>query len=271
MAKKDSSEKAIVRREAVKFLHVEIFNRYRREHLAQIPEIKSKNLLIGIEQHDIDRLQDLFTSTIYPQVEDRTERDKSFESLIRMLKNPRRLIFIIPSIPSITLRHAAVFPAAMRIGLNTVLAYTLSNRLEDKMVDNLFQLYLGRGEIITGKLKVNFNDYHAAYAAVPQADGRKMIGLSSTVMKAGKNKRLVNATWEIMTDVRQALVNKDENLKKAGRPPEHPDDIAAIGFGISVLDKVKETFDYFPESVMDRMIQVSLLTELEYLNRMYGV
>jgi hypothetical protein len=269
LAKTESREQSIVRREAVKFLHAEIFGRYRIEHLATIPEIKRDNLLAGISQVDIDQLQSLFTSTIYPEVDQRSLRDKSFESMLRMLKAPYKLTAVIPTIPRIMIKYATLFPAALRVGLNTVMAYTLSNRLEDQMVGILMGIYEQRGQKITNTLVVTREDYLAAYVQVPYSEGRKMIGLSSVVMKAGRRRVLVQSTWDILNDVQSALITKDVHLKKSGALPQHEDDISAIEFGKFVLKKVLDTFGMFSEQVMERMIRISYITEMEYLDRMY--
>ncbi|MFH1540213.1 MAG: hypothetical protein ABIH66_14760, partial [bacterium] len=116
-------EETLVRKEAVRFLHAEFRVRYRIKNVRDIPEPGMNGLLEGIVQEEIDVLEDLFLTTIYPDLEGRRERDKSFESLLRLLKNPTKLYRVIPSMPFIALRHAAAFPVALRIGLSTIIAY----------------------------------------------------------------------------------------------------------------------------------------------------
>lgn len=271
MAQNESREASLVRKKAVEFLHGEIHRRYRIEYLAKIDKIASENLLEDITQDDIDKMEALFTSTVYPKVEERGELDKSFESMIKMLKKPHRLAFIIPSIPRITLKHASIFPSAMKMGVSTVVAYTLSKRLENKLVTGLMKTYGQNGTKIDESLEIDFEDYRRAYVTVPYSEGRRMIGYAHTVMQAGRNMKLVNSTHEILKDVRSALIEKDESLKKSGRQPQHTDDIDAIAFGMGVLDRVRDTYSQFSADKMDRMITISNTTELYYMDRMYGV
>ncbi len=271
LAQVESREQAILRKKAVEFLHAEIHKRYRIEYLEAIAEIRDNNLLDDISQDDIDEMEDLFTSNVYPKVEDRGELDKSFESMIKMLKRPHKLAFIIPSIPRIMMKHVSIFPSAMKIGLSTIVAYTLSKRLENKLVAGLMKTYESRDTKIDDTLVVNFEDYRQAYITVSQTEGRRMIGFAHTVMKAGENKHLVDSTREILHDVRQALIDKDDKLQKLGRPPQHTDDIGAISFGMGVIDRVRETYYQFSPDKMDRMIQISNITELHYMKQMYDV
>jgi len=266
----ESSEKQIVRKKTVEFLLKEIDRRYELDNLKSIDQIKQKKLLKGITQEDIDRLKAFFTSTIYPPVEKRHRRDKSFQSLVKMLKNPHKLTFIIPSIPKIMFKYSTMFPAALRTGLNTVLSYTLSNKLENLMVDNLMRIYEARGTKIDKDLQIREADFHQAYVKVPYSEGKRMIGLANSVMKAGKQERLVKTTWEIMDDVQNALIRKDKELEKSGQAPQHRDDADAIEYGKSVLEGVMNVFGNMKEETVERMISVAYLTENNYLERMYG-
>lgn len=271
MAKAESREKSIVRKLTVKRLHDEIHDRYSTESMLLVPAIKSGDLLKGINRDDIDRLQALFTSTIYPEVDARADRDKSFESLVKLLKAPQKLTSIIPSLAGIMLHHALIFPAAMRVGLNTVVAYSLSNRLEDQLVDGLMKIYTERGDKITASTKLSPQDYHDSYVTIPYAEGKRMINLAAAVMKAGKRKALVDASMEILCQVQEAMAHKDQNIERNGGKPQHPDDIAAIEYGKSVLKKVMDAFNYDSAETMDRMINISTIVELHYLNNMYGM
>lgn len=270
MTKVESAERTIVRKLTVKRLHDEIKKRYATESILNVPEVSAENLMKGIEREHIDRLQALFTSTIYPEVDDRADRDKSFESLVKLLKAPHRLTSIIPSLAGIMFHHAGIFPAALRVGLNTVIAYTLSNRLEDRLVDGLMKIYESRGDKITSSMKLKQEDFVASYVAIPYNDGKKMINLATTVMKAGKNKPLVDATWEILCQVQDAMGNKDKNIIRNGGSPQHKDDIEAIEYGKSVLRKVIDAFNFDSPDLMDRMITISHHVEFHYLDTMYG-
>ena len=133
----------------------------------------------------------------------------------------------------------------------------------------LVRIYAERGEKVTKKTVVSFKDFRDAYVSVPRSEGMRMLGYANTVFKAGKNKALLKVTAEILGDVRNALADKDKKLEKRGAPSQHKDDYAAIGFGLRVLDKVTETFNLYTDEKMDRMIRISYLTEVNYMDDTY--
>ncbi len=265
----ESRERRIIRREVVKRLHFDIHGRYRSEHLVAVPEISSKNMLEGIGQADIDRLESLFLSTVYPELDAREQRDRSFESLIRMLKNPHALSDIIPSLPRIVLRYGTRFPIALRIGLNSVMAFNHAMKLENKMVEYIAGIYGSRKEEVTPSLILDWNDYHEAYVKVPYAEGVHMIKLARWIMKAGASSDIMNTAWNIMDEVEKSLVKKDESRRSAGAEPAHEQDVVAIEYGKKALDNIKSTFSDYERGVMLRMIEISFATEIDYLDRMY--
>jgi hypothetical protein len=265
----ESRERQIIRREVVKFLHSEIRNRYHIENVRGIPEIRDNRLIEGIDQEVIDRLEALFLSTVYPEVEARRARDKSFESLVKLLKNPARLATIIPAIPHIMLAHRTRFPLALRIGINSVIAFTLSNRLENKMVENVEGILKKRGAAVNGSFRITREIYSAAFVMVPYDEGRKMVSLARSVIKAGSQKGMIETAWAILNDVQSALRGKDLQASGNGADPEHWDDIHAIEYGKSVLDNMREIFGSFTRDQLLHMADISYFVEINYLDVMY--
>ncbi len=270
MALDETPGERIIRREVVKSFHKEIHNRYRMEHLLAVPELTKKKLLENVTQTDVDRFEALFLSTVYPELESREKRDRSFGSLIRMLKNPRALAHIIPSIPRIMLRYGTQFPFALKIGLNSVLAFNLSMKLENKMVENLAAIAAERGVKIDKSYKIDDEDYRTAYIIVPYENARHMIGLAHSVMTAGSQSGIMDTAWNIMNEVQASLIQKDENRVEAGLQPEHAQDIDAIEYGKSALDNIRSTFNLYDKAMMLRVIDISWINELDYLDKMYG-
>ncbi|MEW6202076.1 MAG: hypothetical protein AB1546_08885 [bacterium] len=265
-----TDEGSIVRKKAVKFTHDEIKERYRLENIRRIPNHRMNGFLKDISQADIDILEDLFLTTIYPEPDARYERDKSFESLIKMLKNPHKLTLIIPSLPSIALRHAIVFPTALRIGLNSVIAHSRSIKLENRLVSNLINIFHTTGKTITPSLIITPEEYFEAYRSIKYEEGKKMIDIAVWIVRAGKKKETVNSARAILSDVKDALDRIDEQNRNAGRQKIYPDDIGAIEYGIRTLDKISSCFDYFSPEKTDRLIKISHTVEMDYLNRNYG-
>jgi hypothetical protein len=266
----ESTAARVARREIVKYFHKEIHYRYRMEHLLTIPEINQKKLIDGLSQTDIDRFESLFLSTVYPTLESREQRDRSFESLVKMLKNPRKLAHIIPAIPHIMLKYGTQFPYALHVGLNSVLAFNHSMRLENKMVENIVRMAAEDGIKIDEAYELDPEDYRAAYTMVPYDKAKYMIGLAHGIMNAGSHGKIMDTAWNIMFEVQESLVNKDKGRIAAGLAPEHSQDIAAIEFGKSALDNIRSTFNLYDNTIMLRLIDISRINELDYIDRIYG-
>ncbi|HOC92230.1 MAG TPA: hypothetical protein PKH33_07675 [bacterium] len=269
MPQNETNEKVIVRRKAVKYLHSEIHARYRICSLENVPDIVSKKLLDGIDQNDIDRLEALFLSAVYPELDNRAERDKSFESLIKLLKNPRALVHIIPSIPGIMIKHGARFPQALRIGLNSVIAFNLSNHLENTIVENIFKECRERCLTVNEGFAIEPEMYRRAYVMTPCEDATRMVKLAKWVMTAGSDRAVVDTAWSVLNEVSRSLEIKDQKRVESGLPAEHADDIRAISYGKSVVDNIRNIFGDYEKRVMLRMIDISWLSEIDYIDRMY--
>ncbi|HOO56691.1 MAG TPA: hypothetical protein PLN69_07695 [bacterium] len=260
----------IVRKQIVKLLHREIKSRYEIDHLESIPEIVEQNLLSGIGYDEILKFENMFLSVVYPEIEERHNRDKSFESLIKMMKNPRALASIIPSIPMIMIKYSTRFPSALRVGLNSVIAFNLSMRLENSMVENILKISNERNIEIDESFEINFEDYKRAYVTVPFNEAKKMIGLSMSIIKAGSRQGMMNTAWCILDEVQCSLASKDNSRCECGMNPQHKDDIAAIAYGKDVLEIINSTFSDFTRDEIDRIIEISRISETDYMEKMYG-
>jgi hypothetical protein len=270
MSSGETAAERIVRREIVKYFHKEIHNRYRLEHILSIPEVMKKSLLDGLSQVDVDRFESLFLYTVYPELESREKRDRSFVSLVHMLRNPRALVHIIPAVPRIMLKYGAQFPYALRIGLNSVLAFNHSMRLENKMVANLIMMSKQDGITIDSSYQIDPEDYRAAYTMTPYAKAKHMIELANSVMTAGSQGNIMDTAWSIMDEVQASLIFKDKQRGAAGMSPEHAKDIDAIEYGKSALDNIRSTFNLYDREGMLRMIDISLINEMDYIDKMYN-
>ena len=224
-----------IRRQAVKKLHRDIHDRYRLENIREIAGDEIQDALCGITQEDIEPLQTLFFNTVYPEVDARQRRDKSFESMIAMLKAPARLTRIIPSLPMIIIRYATIWPTALNVGLNAMLAYLQSVRLENNLVKEIYNVLEDKDIQIDQDYALDEETYRAAYRRVPYTDGRKMIGHAMKVIRAGRDLRMVGATFNILCDVQKTLVAADKPRVAAGHPPVYADAITAIDFGKDTL------------------------------------
>ncbi|MEW5945190.1 MAG: hypothetical protein AB1742_03230 [bacterium] len=265
------TDEIILRKKAVKYIQQEIEERYRLENVRKVLGPEREHLIRDVAQEDIDVLKEMFLTTIYPEYDARRERDKSFESLIRMLKTPSKLMRMIPSMPVIALRYATIFPVALRIGLNSIIAFTRSNRLENKFVANLLAIYGKNGKPITNSMKITRDEFLEAYRGVSYTEGKKMISVALWVVHAGKRRVIVESAKSILKDVRETLEGIDRQNRRSGRRQVYTDDIVAIEYGIRTLDRIAGVFKYFSPEKIDRLIEVARIIEIDYMNRNYGV
>jgi hypothetical protein len=269
MLYKNGVREKFLRDQVVRFHHSEINERYKLQNIrAAMADMNGD--LNGITQEDIDTAKELFLTTIYPDLEHRQERDRSFESLIRLLKSPMKLTHIIPSLPTIVLKYGAHFPVALRIGLNSVLAFNQSIWLENKVVEHTNRLLEQRGIGVGPDFRLDYETFREAYVAVPKTEGRKMIQLSVWVMNAGKKLQIADIAWNILDNVQESLKRNDEAARKSGANPVHEDDIRAIEYGKDTLRRILDTLSGLSPQNIERLIRISNAVELNYLDRMHA-
>lgn len=260
----------LVRDQAVKAIHGDFNSRYNLDAIRDTLGPENIHLLQGITQSDIDTLKEFFFNTIYPEMGGRLERDKSFDSMMAMLRNPSRLGRLIPSLPSIILRYAMIWPTALNVGLNAMMAYILSLRIEALFTKEIRAMMERRGVKIDENFVLDAATYAEAYCLVPQSHGRRMISAAVRVMRAGREPRLVKSTYNIMLDVQNSLARVDSQRKAAGAPPLYTDPIRAIDFGKRVLAQVDNIFGAMGKEKTSRIISVTQILETRHLEKMYA-
>jgi hypothetical protein len=260
----------IIREQAVKFLHDDFDSRYVLDHIRTELGADFESLLRDISQNDIQLLKDFFFSTIYPKMDARQRRDKSFESMVAMLKQPAKLGRIIPSMPSIVFRYATIWPTALNVGLNAMMAYLLSMRIEAQFTHEILQALEQRGVCVNEQYTLARKTYEDAYRKVPYNMGRRMLNASMKVMRAGKQPRLVNAAANILKDVESALRRVDQQRRATGQPEIYVDPLSAMDFGKSVLDEVRTIFGSLGQEKMSRIILITQALELRHLDMIHG-
>lgn len=270
-APKAEKGEEIVRGQAVKFIHKDIHSRYRIENIRALGGPDIDRLLAGIGQEEIDALEELFRCVIYPEVDARHERDKSFESMIAMLKNPGRLTHIVPSLPLLVLRYASIWPSALNTGISAMLSYINSVHVENSLVRETLALLEEDSVVITPGYILTEDLYREAYRRVPMAEGRKMINYAVKTFGAGRNDRLIAATYNILDDVQKTFIHLDSLRIEAEQPPIYTDPISAMNFGKETLKNIRRVFSLYPPDKMDRMIKITRIVEYAYLDRIHGV
>ncbi|HPI78121.1 MAG TPA: hypothetical protein PLK80_15440, partial [bacterium] len=97
----------------------------------------------------------------------------------------------------------------------------------------------------------------------------RMVKLAKWVMTAGSDRAVVDTAWSVLNEVSRSLEIKDQKRVESGLPAEHADDIRAISYGKSVVDNIRNIFGDYEKRVMLRMIEISWLSEIDYIDRMY--
>ena len=260
----------IIREQAVKFIHDDFDSRYVLDHIRVTLGSNFESLLHDISQDDIRMLKDFFFRTIYPKMDARQRRDKSFESMVAMLKQPAKLGRIIPSMPSIVFRYATIWPTALNVGLNAMMAYLLSMRIESQLTQEIHLTLEQQGVRVNEQYTMDRMTYEDCYRKIPYSTGRRMLNSSMKVMRAGREPRLVNASANILKDVENALRRIDEQRRAMGQPENYAGPLSAIDFGKGVLEEVRTIFGSLGQEKMGRIIQITQALELRHLDTIHG-
>lgn len=262
---------SLVRDQAVKCIHQDFDSRYDMEHIRRVLGPENARLLQGVSQNDIDMLKQFFFNTIYPRMGERAERDKSFESMVAMLKHPSRLGRFIPSLPVLVLKYARVWPTAVNVGVNAMMAYLYSLRIEELVSREAVAILKEQGRAPDERFEMDIALYEKAFVRVPLSHSRRMLSSAVKVMKAGKNPDLVKTARNILNDVRGNFVRLDKQRRDAGQPPMYEDIVRALNFGETVLNQVQSVFGALGEEKLTRVIRITEINETHHINTLYGV
>jgi hypothetical protein len=260
----------IIRDQAVKCIHLDFDTRYDMNHIRKVLGRENTHLLDGVTQNDINMLKEFFFNTIYPQMGERAERDKSFESMVKMLKQPARLGRFIPSLPLLVLRYARVWPTAVNVGVNAMMAYLYSLRIEELVTRETIAILQEKGAAVDEHFDMDMALYEQAFVRVPYSHSKRMLTSAVKVMKAGKNPQLVKTTRNILDDVRGNFERLDKPRIQAGQPPMYQDIIRALNFGETVLNQVQSVFGSLGEEKLTRVIRITEINEMQHIDTLYG-
>ena len=260
----------IVRDQAVKCIQLDFNDRYEMDHIRVVLGAENARLLNGISQTEIDMLKEFFFNTIYPRMGEREERDKSFESMVTMLKHPAKLGRFIPSLPLLVIRYARIWPTAVNVGISAMMAYLYSLRIEALVAKEAMALCQERGVAIDERFDMDMDLYEAAFVRVPYTHSKRMLHAAIKVMNAGKNPSLVRTTRNIINDVLGSFQRLDKQRAETGQPPVYGDIIRALEFGERVLDQVDTVFGAIGQDNIGRVIKITQLNETHHLDTLYG-
>lgn len=266
---KENRKEELIRRQVVHKFHAELERHYNLDTLRKVfPELNDD--LKHFTQEDLDRAKEMFISVIYPAPENRHDMEKSFEVLIRMLKSPRKLFDTIPAMPVIIIKYGKNFPSALHIGLNSIVAFRLSRKLENQMTQNVLSLLVAYGVPFTEEYVLDDSTYFDAYLDVPYNLYQKMIRVAFWILNAGKQSRIAETAYNILNDVQIALIRRDEANVREGAEPIHNDIIEAIKYGKRTLRKIIAVLNSHTQEEIEKMVSTCRTVELAYLNWMFG-
>ncbi|MFO7848613.1 MAG: hypothetical protein R6V67_01525 [Spirochaetia bacterium] len=152
----------------IRYFREELEQRYRIEHLQEIPSIDKENLLEGVSQENIDRVKDFFGEVLYPTGEERHKRDKSVEKVVAMLNNSARLMTLLPKLPGIVFKHGGALVTAGRAGSAVLSAYRFSSKIEWEAAGRLEEICGEEGVQIDDSASIPPELFRRAFSRVPR-------------------------------------------------------------------------------------------------------
>ena len=239
-----------LRKAAVSFSHDEIAARYDYDALASRRDIQEEDLLEGIGQEDIANIKQFFQEVMYPPVEEREHRDRALHTLTHMLTDPANLVSFFPSVPRIAFKYGFLFPEAIRAGRDVLRAYHTSRELEDALVEELER----RAEVSPGDgaVGVSHEEVRRAFASLSLEPARRLVSQVKRVVEHGKRRRLMDATIDILTD-----------LKRSSHDGEEED---AVNYVLGVISDVRDLATQYGDDRIEQLIRLAEIVENDYLD-----
>lgn len=255
MAAAEHSNADPVRERVVAFFRHELEHRYRLTELGENEEIRREDLLDGLTQQDLDRIKDFFLDVMYPPPEERQRWDQALKTLGDMLTDPGNLVSLFPSVPRIALRYGMVFPEALRAGRDVLRAYHTSTELEAELVA---QIRAERPGAEASEIEaMTAEQLRGAYAGVSLDKARRLVGEVRRVVEHGKRRRLMEATREILSE-----------LKRHSRSERRSQ---AVAYVVSVVTQVEEIAEQYREDQIEKLVRIAEIVENDYLDQVAGI
>jgi hypothetical protein len=231
------------------FFHRELDRRYARESLEGIPELRQEGVLQAVQQERIDEIKEFFKRVMYPLGEEREARDRGVETVASILSNTSSLISLLPQLPTIILRHGGRLPAIASAGLTVVTAYRLARHTEEKVLRSLEQLCEEEDACEEGE-EVPYAFLRKAYGSLSREETHRTLEQTEKVVRLGMDKRLMEATIEIV-----------EIVRKSREDPQEED---ALGYVSSVLREVRSLAERYSRDEVEEILRLSEITEDNY-------
>jgi hypothetical protein len=142
-------------------------------------------------------------------------------------------------------------------------AYHISTELEDHLVHDLREQVHHEKRPTTPDLAAENNagwppvdrgEVRRAYAALPTDKARKLVRQVQHVVEHGKRRRLMDATRDILSDLKKSTHNDDR--------------IAAVDYVIQVIEEVRSLADQYGNEKIERLVRVAQIVEEDYLDEL---
>lgn len=235
-----------------RFFHEELDRRYAREHLRQIPELAEDGLLEEVPEAQLNHIKEFFKRVMYPVGEEREARDRGVETVEQILGSTSSIVSLLPQLPRVLLRHGGRLPAIASAGLTVVSAYRLARRIEEKVLDELQELCELKDAVCESDESLPYDLLRRAYGTLSEEETDKMLERTEKVVRLGMDKRLMEATIELVEIVRESR--------------EDPEEQDALGYVRSVLREVRGLAEEYSREQVERILRLSEITEASYFD-----
>lgn len=235
-----------------RFFHEELDRRYARERLEGIPEITEEGLLREVPEPQLHRIKEFFKRVMYPVGEEREARDRGVETVETMLGSTSSIVSLLPQLPRVLMRHGGRLPAIASAGLTVVAAYRLARRNEEKVLEELQELCETEDGACESEKSLPYTLLRRAYGALSKEETERMLRRTKQVVRLGMDKRLMEATIDIVEIVRESRED-----------PEEQDALAYVG---SVLREVRSLSEEYSSEQVERILRLSEITEATYFD-----
>ena len=225
-----------------------IAKRYDFEQIKDDPELPET-----FTKEVVDELKKYFLENLYSSPDQREKLDEAFERLLGYMTNPSKIWGIIGSLTSGIFRFGLHFPAAIRLGKDTVQTHSAAREFE--------QLLLEAAEKKKYKIPLTNEQFHECVKAVPRKKVEVFIDELTDLFHVISDIAMLDKTIQILHSVLEQMKVK-KNLYDMH-------DRNAIQLGIDILGKGKKLLEKYDDALKNDIITYVTYAEMKFLNSVH--
>jgi len=244
----DQKDRRKLRAELVELFRQSIAERYEFENLEGRFEMER------FDEASTVQVKDFFLEYIYPSLDERMEIEQSMERIGTYLKDPSKLKLLVGNMTKAIFKFGRMLPSAIQAAYSSFDTFTQALKIENALVDAALE-----AEFETPLTTENFDH---CLKNIPQKDISQFIERVIGLFDAIVNEKLIRKTLDIFDD----LAGKME-----AHPEEFPvEDLKAMEFAKSVLQKGYEIFSIKDKSENDALVELIKNNEEWYIDKIYA-